>query len=108
MGFVKTAPTPWIIDTQDMNGYSSKIFITNSGHNQDVGVKVSFIGAADYSHDEYEEIVKATAAFIVRAVNSHKVLVNALREISKFEESHSTGDMIDIAKKALTKVTGEA
>lgn len=85
------SPLPWIISNQG----KSHIVTTPGG---------KFIAATDYSYGE-EGVFQANAAHIVKCVNSHDDLVDALREIlRRGEDGMMTGcKASSIAEAALAK-----
>ncbi len=87
-------PTPWqieyqkIVDSQPSSGYNFNKIIAHPGH-----------------QDDWE----ANAKFIVRAVNSHEVLLNALKFVlnnigGNFTDRHG---LREIVSRAITQVEGK-
>lgn len=95
MSEAKHAPTPWIID-----GCSGRMITTPGGY-------YGFIADVD---------TKANAAFIVRAVNNHERLVEALEAAARFLPSIDSlpntrteiGDAAKLAAAALAAAKGES
>jgi hypothetical protein len=92
----KHTPTPWRDCAPPSNFHKGKIFIRPAN-----GERLIAIVSGEMQQDE----IRANAAFIVRAVNTHDDLVEALKDLLD-----GTGDMtaerIEKARAALRKGEG--
>ena len=85
-------PTPWVADPDDREGYEWNIHIIDGqdGHN-----RICFMSNGPET--------EANAAFIVKAVNSHDALVEALQKIASLEVTK--GAAANLAQRVLDAVS---
>ncbi len=119
----KHTPLPWTIEESQrvINGHNHTLFQISSDYGADeewsgTGVAVCMVPDEDKT-TETIEMAKANAELIVRAVNNHEKLVEALELIASYgHESNSWPDGIcpygcdtpSIAEKALKAAKGES
>lgn len=81
---MKHTPTPWRMSHELGEGFSivRDVYHAEKLYPVAVAVVVAVAGYTKNYHKENEEMAKGNAAFIVKAVNCHEMLIDTLKNLS--------------------------